>query len=1453
MPDATADRNLLFGVLTLQMDFISRDELIAAMNAWVLDKGRPLGQVLIDRGALNAADRAWLEAGVERHLARHGNDPQQSLAALSSGNPLGPDLRPISDTDLQTSLAQPSGPAPARDPNATGADRASPAGRRFLILRPHARGGLGEVFVARDEELRREVALKEMQERHAHNPDSRARFLLEAEVTGGLEHPGVVPVYGLGTYADGRPFYAMRLIRGESLKDAIDRFHREKAALAGGERTLRLRQLLGRFVYVCQAVAYAHSRGVLHRDLKPANILLGQYGETLVVDWGLAKVLGRAEADTAEGPLRPSLSGDATITQTGAALGTPAFMSPEQAAGRLDQLGPASDVYSLGATLYCLLTGRPPFAEGAVGAVLARVQRGDCPRPRELDRRVHPALEAICRRAMALRPGDRYASPLALADDLERWLADEPVSAYREPAAARLARWGRRHRTLVAVAAFVLLTLAGAAVVGGLVVGREQERARALAQAEALPDAAAGGVPVLLQDLQAHPADVRPRLRALWQEHALNDGRRLRVGLALADDAEVRARLVALARTADDPQEVLLVRDALLPHAAAARPLLWEQVQDGATPAGERFRLLAILATLDPDDGRWAGLAADVVSALIGENVLRVSRWAEALRPVRGPLLPALSAVFRDAHRPETERGLALGLLTDYAADRPEVLADLLMEADAKSYAALWPLLERHRDQAAGVLSAELDREPAPDWEDAAPQPGWAAPDETLVRQVEAAQGLVAERFALVQALPLAPFDALAQGLRRCGYRPLRYRPHAAGDGVRVAAVWTRDGRECRWADGLTAEEVRGRDAACRKEGFRSADVAGYLDDNQDRYAALWVRAEPGEDVRLCAGEGGREHNAATFPTLRDAGLVPLTRHVLVLANGETRHSSIWSKGPSVWGYYWRQSGSAFEAHSLAQLPLDVSVSPRRDWADHVRQEVLTWLGRPLPWGALALQSYDAAGPRDADYAGAWQARTDREGVCLLSLDAAAHLARCRELAARGDRPVALSVACAPAGEGRFPEGMATSIWHRPVVPEAAKERLANRQASAAVALLRLGHGERVWPLLQHRPDPRVRSYLIHRLSPLGADARAVVKRLAEEPDVSARRALLLCLGEFSPDQLPAAERQALGPSLLRLYLYDPDPGTHAAVEWLLRQWHQAADLAPIDRELATGRVEGQRRWYVNGQGQTFVVVPGPAEFVMGSPRTEDEREGGPLGRWETPHRQRIGRTFAIATKEVTLDQFRRFGRPSTMEVISPTPEHPVNGVTWYAAAAYCNWLSQQEGIPEDQWCYLPNARGQFADGMRMRPDYLRLTGYRLPTEAEWEYACRAGTVTSRYYGETEELLDRYARYAGNSDSREMLRPGSLKPNDLGLFDMLGNAREWCQGHISPYPAGRQGEPLSDSDLAGSDTIEDRVSYVLRGGAFGARAGQVRSASRGRNAPLLRSGSHGFRPARTMP
>jgi tetratricopeptide (TPR) repeat protein len=452
---AAADRNLLFGILAVQMDFASRDALIAAMNAWVLAKHRSLGDIFVEHGTMPADVRDQLEVLVQRHVELHGTDPQKSLAAVNVPPTVLRELECVTDGDLHASIAATRCATPATVDLRPSADSApaDSAGVRYWVIRPHARGGLGVVSVARDAELGREVALKEMQAGYAKDPAIRGRFLREAEITGRLEHPGVVPVYGLGRRGDGRPYYAMRFVRGETLQDAVRKLH---AGTAG----YTLRGLLTRFVAVCNTVAYAHSRGVIHRDLKPANVMLGPYGETLVVDWGLAKVVGRPAES---GPARPAegtlytTSDDGTETQAGDLMGTPAFMSPEQATGRLDEQGPATDVYGLGATLYAVLTGQGPIEGCETTEALERIRQGNWTPPGQVRRSVPKALEAVCGKAMALRPTDRYDSALALAADVEQWLAGEPISAYREPWGVTAGRWLRRHRQLVTAAAALLL------------------------------------------------------------------------------------------------------------------------------------------------------------------------------------------------------------------------------------------------------------------------------------------------------------------------------------------------------------------------------------------------------------------------------------------------------------------------------------------------------------------------------------------------------------------------------------------------------------------------------------------------------------------------------------------------------------------------------------------------------------------------------------------------------------------------------------------------------------------------------------------------------------------------------------------------------------------------------------------------------------------------------------
>ena len=282
----------------------------------------------------------------------------------------------------------------------------------------------------------------------------------------------------------------------------------------------------------------------------------------------------------------------------------------------------------------------------------------------------------------------------------------------------------------------------------------------------------------------------------------------------------------------------------------------------------------------------------------------------------------------------------------------------------------------------------------------------------------------------------------------------------------------------------------------------------------------------------------------------------------------------------------------------------------------------------------------------------------------------------------------------------------------------------------------------------------------------------------------------------------------------------------------------------------------GDRRWYVNSQGQTLALIDGPVEFQMGSPLNEPGRSPDD----ETLHRQTIPRRLFIAAKEVTVEQFQQFvqadpkheqyGTPQNLldQYSSPKQGGPMIGVSWYAAAAYCNWLSRKENLPE---CYEPNDEGKYADGMKIRADALQRTGYRLPTEAEWEYACRAGAMTSRYYGLSEKLLGQYAWYLYNTDGDRARPCGTKLPNDLGLFDMLGNVYEWCNGRYEDYPPDKGGDV--DDNITIYEYIKDTHHRPLRGGTFFYIPAYMRSAIRRPVTPSYRDIFIGFRPSRTSP
>ena len=404
-----------------------------------------------------------------------------------------PAAPPVNSVDRTMPLSHPGGQRPGAPPGSP-AERTAVLGNttaapgavvndylRYTDFEPIASGGMGVVKSCRDPHLDREVAIKLLLPQHRHNAELRERFQREARVMAHIEHPSVVPVHELGLReSDGTPYFTMKKVHGETLEDILKGLADGKPGYAKEYTRARL---LAIFRSVCQALAYAHNRGIIHRDLKPANILVGGFGEVLVMDWGLAKVLdeppfGAADATMpaaaageqghADAPGLPPTSANPTTTLDGTISGTPCYMAPEQARGDTRHLGPHSDQYSLGALLFELLTGERAVSGATVTEILAHVAAGpvvESPCQRAPLRFIPPELDAICRKAMAPRPEDRYEDVMALVDDLDNYEAGRPVSCYRDPLSARVWKACRRHPTrsaAVGVALLVLVTVASA-------------------------------------------------------------------------------------------------------------------------------------------------------------------------------------------------------------------------------------------------------------------------------------------------------------------------------------------------------------------------------------------------------------------------------------------------------------------------------------------------------------------------------------------------------------------------------------------------------------------------------------------------------------------------------------------------------------------------------------------------------------------------------------------------------------------------------------------------------------------------------------------------------------------------------------------------------------------------------------------------------------------------------
>ncbi|QDU09695.1 serine/threonine protein kinase [Gimesia aquarii] len=459
------DRDIAFAVEVMSAAVINERQLASALANWTLHGSTLLSDHLLKKGLITQKTQIELEQRSECRLKELWDEAIENNENTINASTFT--KAALERLDESGRIAKLLGISAAV--SSVQNDELREHLSRYQLIHKIGQGGLGTVWLARDKELQRYVALKEIRTRKTTSKAALDRFRREAEITGRLEHPAIVPIYQLGEDAtSGQIFYVMRFLGKQTLEDAIIEYHERREA--GDDNPMLLRNLLAAFVTICQAIGHAHSRKVIHRDLKPENVAIDNFGQVIVIDWGLAKVLDDAMLNDSfsEDEFMEVIDGQRTLA--GQVLGSPLYMAPEQAAGRLDEVNESTDIFGLGAILFAIITGHAPHEKtressgsATTRELITEIASGPTPHASTANEDADPILEAICAKAMAKRSYARYTSTTALAEDVQRWMAGETVSAYKERFSQRIGRWIQHHQRLSQLIAvgMIMLIVAG--------------------------------------------------------------------------------------------------------------------------------------------------------------------------------------------------------------------------------------------------------------------------------------------------------------------------------------------------------------------------------------------------------------------------------------------------------------------------------------------------------------------------------------------------------------------------------------------------------------------------------------------------------------------------------------------------------------------------------------------------------------------------------------------------------------------------------------------------------------------------------------------------------------------------------------------------------------------------------------------------------------------------------
>ncbi|MCA9192439.1 MAG: protein kinase [Planctomycetales bacterium] len=1213
----------------------------------------------------------------------------------------------------------------------------------FRLIKQVGVGQFGTVWQAEDLALERIVAIK-IPRRGCLDAEDAEWFLRDARLAAQLQHPNIVAVHEVGK--DGSTiFIVSNFIEGSSLKETLK---------VGGYSCFEAARLCAA---VADALQHAHQAGVVHRDLKPANVMIDMQGAPHLVDFGLAK----------------KDRGEVTMTLEGQVLGTPAYMSPEQARGDSHHVDARTDIYSLGVILFELLTGVLPF-RGEPKMLIVQILNDEPPSLRYLKSTVPRDLETICLKCLEKDPVKRYATAQEAADDLRRFLRQEPINARAVGTLGRGARWCRRNTRVALLSASILVLLAVAAVVSPIVAYQQSwlkgERQRALAaQQQAIQDARDASIlallharteeiPQVLRNLSLYGEQVKPHVEAKLAGGQLDDAGGLRFQLAgLLFSTEPFQYLCNRACSRHvSPDELKMICQVLMefcPRESLASELgeLWDNVLDEHAETRIQMQVACLLAALDADSPNWTLVADDLANFLATQSPIENSNWIGMLQPVATYIRTPLEEIFLSTTS-DDDRAAVSTAWVSLMGDELDSIAELIKLSKPAVLSWIIHGLRSRQIDLIPRLAKELRESHAITAAEQVVIPKWELPLD-LGKKLKAASGFISQQAIICLALPLAEFDAVCEGLRPGNYRPIRCRPYRSEKQLLVAAIWTRDRTAWKHRMGLSPSEVQGLTDLAQSDGYWPTDLAGYVDENGNwNCQVIWhEEASPRGEVRLSPvlSIDQWQGNVDELKTI----LAPVTVQVFHGPDGEIRRSIIWRANTQV---PWSSLRSRLTARSVATLTTDRPISD--------------------------LVTYDY--PNSVPYYGAIRNR-DSHTEYRTAVGSKLHdlLELCKEYDRQGFRPQSISVL--PIGSDSTME--ASCVWHRAVRSEEIELREQSAKANLAIVLFHLGQDEGMLELLGSKAGSQVRSELILRFAETHADAQRILDLLSRDdlmPEVE--QALLLALAQYPNRALPDSRLPALRSDLMRRFHERRHPGVHAAVGLLYERWFGPA---PVPERSVTQDGNEVPDWYVTSKGQTMAVIPIPFSSGKFDTRVDPDLT-----------------ILAVDTRELTAKQidFREFPRGDEtrkQDLLKARPEiqlpedirkripfygdsskyqyKPLALASWYDAVAYCQLLNELEGIPESEWCYLPNADGRFATGMRIASDFWSRTGYRLLSESEWTYVAMAGSDSAFYFGGDANLLKYFAWYSGNSWHRPA-PTGQLMPNLYGLFDMHGNLAEWC-------------------------------------------------------------------------